>query len=116
MDKILIEGLVCQARIGVPPEERRKRQKILIDVEIGLDLKSAGRTDSFRRTVDYAAVSELVRHLAESKEFQLVEALAESAADEILHRFMPQEVRVRVRKFSVPGAESVGAEIFRKRI
>ena len=107
MDKVLIEGLSCQARIGVPPEERQRKQKLLVDIELGLDLKNAGRSDSFRHTVDYAAVAQLVQQLAESKEFQLVEALAESAAEGILQKFEVEEVRIRVRKFSVPGAESV---------
>ena len=113
MDKVLIEGLSCQARVGVPDAERRQKQKILIDIELRLDLKSAGRSDSFRHTVDYAAAAALVKQVAEHKEFRLVEALAESAADAILQKFEVEEVRIRVRKFSVPGAESVGAEISR---
>ena len=113
MDKILIEGLECMARVGVPEEERRLEQRVLVDIELELDLKPAGTNDQFEKTVDYAAVVQIVRELAEKKQFCLVEALAEAVAGELMGRFRPTEAVVRVRKFSVPGAASVGAEIKR---
>jgi dihydroneopterin aldolase len=115
VDKILIEGLACQSHIGMTPQERGQAQKILIDIELGLDLKPAGKSDSFHETIDYSAVSALVKELAQGREFKLVEALAEQAADLVLHKFRPLEVEIKIRKFSVPGAESVGVEIKRKR-
>ena len=112
-DGILIEGLVCRARVGVPEWERRKRQKILIDLELGLDLRKAGRSDCVEETVDYAAVAREVKKLVESRPFVLVEAMAEAAAGLALKKFSIREATVRVRKFSVPGAASVGVEITR---
>ena len=113
MDRILIKGLVCRATVGVPEWERRKRQKILIDLELGLDLKKAGRSDRVEQSVDYAAVAREVKKLAESRPFMLVEAMAESAAGLLLKRFRVRTATVRVRKFSVPGTASVGVEIQR---
>ena len=112
-DRIRIEGLVCRARVGVPEGERRKRQKILIDLELETDLRRAGRSDDFKETVDYAAVSREVKRLAEGKSFRLVEAIAESAAGCVLTKFKVKRVMVRVRKFSVPGTKSVGVEVVR---
>ena len=99
----------------MPDAERRKRQKILIDLELGLDLRKAGRSDRVEQTADYAAVSREVKDLAESRPFKLVEAIAESAAALVLDRFRVREVSVRIRKFSVPGTCSVGVEISRKK-
>lgn len=112
-DRVLIEGLVCQVRVGVPETERRTPQKLLLDLELALDLRKAGRFDNMADTIDYSAVSREVKALAESKPYILVEAVAESAAGLVLEKFRVAQVLVRVRKFSVPGTESVGVEIVR---
>ncbi len=115
MDKVRIKALVCLARVGVPEWERNKRQKILIDLELGLNLKKAGKSGRVEHTVDYAAVSREVKKLAEGEPFVLVEAIAESAAERVLAKFKVKQVTVRVRKFSVPGTTSVGVEITRSK-
>ncbi len=115
MDWVLIEGLFCRCHIGVSAAERSKRQRILIDLELGMNLKVAGRQDRVQNTVDYAAVAREVKYFVESHSFHLVEAMAQGTADLILKRFGPHQVRVRIRKFSVAGTESVGAEITRAR-
>ena len=115
MDKILVHSLECRVHVGVPLAERRRRQRVLIDLELGLDLKKAGRSDRVEATVDYAAVAREVKSLVEGSSFKLVETMAEQVAQAILRRFHPTSVRVRIRKFSVPGAASVGVEIARRR-
>ena len=59
------------------------------------------------------AVLELPQVPLEPVAFRLVEAVAESAAQHVLARFPVKRVRIRARKFSVPGSESVGVEIVR---
>ena len=113
MDKVLVEALVCSARVGVSEEERVVPQRLLLDLEIGLDLADAGRYDRVEHTVDYAAVCAQVKQWVEGRPFKLVEAVAESVAELILKKFQPAEVNVRVRKFSVPGAASVGVSVAR---
>lgn len=115
MDKILIKALRCMAHVGVPAAERRRRQKILLDLELALDLKTAGRQDRVEATLDYAAVAAEVQRMVRQKSFRVVEALAEQVAEIVLRKFKPASVRVRVRKFSVPEARSVGVEISRGR-
>lgn len=116
MDRVLVEGLAVRARVGVQEWERRRRQKVLLDLELALDLRKAGRRDRVEETVDYAAVARAAKRTAEGKSYRLVEALAEAVAAEILAGFSVREVRVRARKFSVPGACSVGVEITRSRL
>jgi len=113
VDTILIKGLRAQARVGVPLAERRRLQKILIDLKLGLDLRKAGREDRVEHTVDYAAVSRDILKIVKSRPFKLVEAMAETIAREILARYAVKEVRIRIRKFSVPQADSVGVKITR---
>jgi len=86
---------------------------VLVDLELNLDLRKAGRSDRVEHTVDYAAVAREVKRLVEDRPFILVEAMAESAARLIAKKFRVKSVRVRLRKFSVPGTKSVGVEIVR---
>lgn len=113
MDAVFLQGLEVQARLGVPDEERSRPQRVLIDLELGLDLKNAGRGDDVAQTIDYAQVAQEVKHLVQGRSFKLVEAVAESVAAFIVDRFPVAEVCVKVRKFSVPGTESVGVSLVR---
>ncbi|MBI3616467.1 MAG: dihydroneopterin aldolase [Candidatus Omnitrophica bacterium] len=115
MDSILIEGLRCRAHVGVPIKERRRLQEVRIDLRMGLDLKPAGRADRVEKTLDYAAVAREVKEIVRSRSFRLVEAMAEAVAGKVLEKFKPASVRVRIRKFSVPGTDSVGVKITRGR-
>jgi len=114
LDTIFIEGLEVLAHVGITQEERRQKQRLRIDLELSLLLARAGESDSVEDTIDYAAVSSQVKKTVEDRPFVLVEALAEAVAQAILKRFRPKEVRVRVKKFSVPETESVGVEILRR--
>ena len=45
MDRIFLSGLRANPVIGVYPAERTRRQAVVIDVEIGLDLSRAAAGD-----------------------------------------------------------------------
>ena len=80
MDWIWLYGVECQVRVGVPAAERRRPQKILIDVGLELDLSACAAKDDFRLTADYWGVEKAVREAAETGERRLVETLAEQVA------------------------------------
>ncbi len=103
------------AHVGVPIQERRRRQRVVLDLDLGLSLRAAGRSDRVESTVDYAQVVREAKGLVESGSFRLVEAMAEAVATQVLSRFRADRIRVRVRKFSVPGTDSVGVELVRFR-
>ena len=101
MDSIILPGIPLRARVGVRAEERASDQEIFLDVELGLDLQPAASSDELDRTVDYEAVCDTLATVTRSREFNLIEAIAEACARALLSRFPVAEVRVRVRK---PGA------------
>ena len=118
-DKILLSGVHLVCHIGVPDEERAQAQGLILDLEMGVDLRRAGASDRFEDTVDYAAVREVMERVAGQRPYSLVEALAESLAAAVLEEFATVEsVRVLVRK---PAAlahlrvEWPGVEIVRTR-
>jgi dihydroneopterin aldolase len=98
-DRIVLAGMVFQARHGVLDWEKSTAQRFEVDVELVLDVQPAGLDDDLRRTVDYRNVYQVVRQIVESTTYNLVEALAEAIAHEILaEQALVDEVVVRVRK------------------
>ena len=105
-DHIVLADMVFQARHGVHPEEKIRAQRFEVDVELEMDLQPAGLEDDLERTVDYGRVYETIRTIVESTTFNLIEALAEAIAHELLVDFPAlAEVVVRLRK---PGVELGG--------
>lgn len=117
-DRVVLSGMVFQARHGVHEHERRVAQRFEVDLELGLDLRPAGIADDLARTIDYSEVYELVRGIVESTSFRLIEALAEAIGREILARYPADEVTVRIRKPEVRlggQLDHAGVEIVRSR-
>ena len=113
MDKIVIKDLELDAQIGVTEAERAHAQRLLISVELELDLSVAGRTDAESATTDYAAVANRIRKLVAERPRKLIEAVADEIADAILTNKLARAVTVEVRKFSVPRSRYVAVQITR---
>ncbi len=116
-DRVHVAGLETYCIIGTNPWEREVKQKVRVDLEIEADCRRAGRSDDLGDALDYRAAAKGVQALVEASAFNLVEALAEHIAADLLGRFPAASVvRVRVAKpGAVKWAESVGVEIVRGR-
>jgi len=119
MDKILMNHMGFYGFHGVLDEERAIGQKFFIDVELSLDLSSAGLSDDVEQTVSYAEVYDDVKYFAESARYNLIEALAENIAQRVLAKYsVVAEVLVRVKKPEAPVRgifDYFGVEIRRSR-
>jgi len=118
MDKILISSIDCVAAIGVTAEERTIKQRLSIDVEIAVDSSKAATSDSLKDAIDYSRVAVLVMEVCRSRDFHLIETLAELLSSRILEGFPTPQVRVLVRKISPvvePRVSHVSIEIVRSR-
>jgi D-erythro-7,8-dihydroneopterin triphosphate epimerase len=113
---IIVRGLAARAVIGITPEERAKRQDVLIDLTLDV-LTTAGRSDRIEDAVDYKAVKDAVLRHVEGREHHLLEALAQGIADRCLRHHGVQAVEVEIDK---PGAlrfaRSVAVRLRRERI
>jgi dihydroneopterin aldolase len=74
------------------------RRPVWIELELGCDLRRAGRSDRLVHTIDYAEIYRAVREVAAEREHRLVEALAERIAEALLSRFPLESCTVSVRK------------------
>ncbi|MCZ8182233.1 MAG: dihydroneopterin aldolase [Beijerinckiaceae bacterium] len=98
-DVIRLSRIGIFAYHGVYEEEGRLGQRFYLTLELGLDLGPAGRSDDLNQTVSYADIATRVQEIAVSQRFQIIEALAEAIAGDLLANFPRlREVAVTVEK------------------
>ncbi|AKL94430.1 dihydroneopterin aldolase FolB [Clostridium aceticum] len=118
MDKILLKNLGFYGYHGVLPEENVLGQKFFLDIELYVDLKTAGSSDDVEDTVNYAEVYNIAKDIVENKKFQLIEALGENIANAVLSQFpVVKEILITIRKPEAPVRgiyDYFGIEIRRK--
>lgn len=115
-DKIILQGLEFYGYHGILPVERRNGQRFILDIELYLDLGSAGKTDDIGLTIDYTEIFKVAREVLTGTPQNLIETVAEELAGKILAHFPVKEVMVRVKKPQAPVAgkcDFVGVEIKR---
>lgn len=119
MDRIELKRMPFFAHHGVFAEEKRLGQRFVVSVVLYLDLRVPGTSDAVADTVDYGKVYDKVKTIAEQERFNLIEALAERIAREILDSHPSVEgVCVEVEKPGAPvsgilDTVSVGVERWR---
>jgi FolB domain-containing protein len=117
MDRILIEDLLARCVLGVSDDERREKQDVVINISLGVDARTPGKTDRFADAVDYRALKQRILAMVESSQYHLVEALAERVAETCLEHPRVREAQVTVTKPSaLRFARSVGVQITRRRV
>ena len=80
MDTVFINDLRIETIIGIYDWERKVRQTISLDLEMGTDIRQAAATDAIEDTLNYKAVAKRLIAFVEASEYQLVETLAEKIA------------------------------------
>ena len=104
MDRIELRGLRAVGTHGALPEEQLRAQPFEVDLDLQVNLRSAGQSDDLADTVDYGAVAESVERVITKERFRLLERLAERIADEVRHDERVEEATVTVRKLRPPVA------------
>jgi dihydroneopterin aldolase len=118
-DKIFVRGLLIHAHHGVMAHEEKVGQRFVIDLELDIDLATAGHTDKLADTVSYSAVVDAAAQAFTRQSFRLVEAAAAAVADALLAGFPKvTAVQVTLHKPHAPIAaifNDVGVSILRRR-
>lgn len=113
MDYILLKNIRVRTCIGVPDDERKNAQDILVTVELLHPLQKTGASDDIENGIDYATVTEEVMTLAKT-ERKTIERFAEDIASAILQKFKPQGgVCITVAKKPLLPLESASVTIQR---
>lgn len=116
MDKVFIEALEIECVIGIYDWERKIKQPVVLDIEMGFDNRKPAATDDIADTLDYKAVSKRLIQFVSESDFGLVETLAERCCAIILDEFGVGHVKLKLSKVgAVRGARAVGVIIERGR-
>lgn len=114
MDIVYLNDLRIDTVVGIYDWERRTRQTVILDIEMGADIRKAAETDDITHTIDYKAVAKRLFSFVGESEFELVEKLAEGVATILLEEFKVPWCRVRLnKKGAVRGVRDVGVIIER---
>jgi dihydroneopterin aldolase len=98
VDHLLLREMTFYGYHGDVEAERELGGRYRVDLEIGMDLSPAGRTDDLQRAVDYVLVYQMVREVVEEQQHRLLESIAEAIARQVLGLAPVREVKVRVGK------------------
>ncbi|MEX0951733.1 MAG: dihydroneopterin aldolase [Gammaproteobacteria bacterium] len=114
MDIIYLNDLRIDTVIGIYDWERRVKQTVILDIEMGADIRAAADSDNIEDTLNYKLVAKrLFAYIGESQ-FELVETLAERVAELLMKEFNVPWLRLRVNKQgAVRGVRDVGVIIER---
>jgi dihydroneopterin aldolase len=114
VDKIFLRELKIETIIGFWEWERRVKQLVSIDLEIGTDANLAARSDKVAGTLNYEELAERLAEFVGEAKYQMVEALAAAIARIVVIEFGAPWVKVSVAKpGAIPAAREVGIVIER---
>lgn len=113
MGTITIQELEIFCCIGVPDEERAKPQRLLVTLEMAVDLVTAVARDDVRWSIDYQRVAQRVAEFSGARSWYLIETLASEIADLVLREFSPLSISVEVKKFVLPQTRYVSTRVVR---
>ena len=101
-DRITLSNMVFYGYHGVFEGEKELGQRFEVDVELFTGLSVPGQTDDLEQSINYVDVYTLVQDIVQERTYNLIEAIAENIAGEILSAYSVNQVVVRVRKPNVP--------------
>jgi dihydroneopterin aldolase len=114
VDKIFLRDLKIETIIGFWEWERRIKQVVSIDLEIGTDARVAAASDAIAGTLNYEQLAKRLMEFVGSSHYQMVEALATAIGRIVIREFGAPWVKVSVAKpGAIPAAREVGIVIER---
>ena len=114
MDKIFLRELRVETIIGFWDWERRIKQIVSIDLEIGTDARVAAACDGITGTLNYEQLAKRLNEFVGASQYQMVEALATAIGHIVIREFGAPWVKISVAKpGAVPAAREVGIVIER---
>jgi dihydroneopterin aldolase len=114
MDTIFLRDLEVNATIGIFEWEKRIKQKVRIDLEMGTDIAKAAASDAIEDTLDYKSISKRIIQFVEDSRYELIETMIEKVSEILLNEFNIPWVKVTISKpGAVRGSRDVGITIER---
>lgn len=103
MDRIRLKDIIVYGYYGATDPERQVGQRLLLDLDLRVDLSKAAASDSLGDTVSYEEIYVAVQQLAGGTRCRLLEHLAQTVIDGLFHSFPGlMGVTIALRKMNLP--------------
>lgn len=96
-----IKNLTTKAIIGVNDWERKKKQKVIINLELEFSGDRASETDNLEDTINYRSLTDKIIDEVEKSSFLLIEKLANHVLKIVMENTLVKKAVVEISK---PGA------------
>jgi dihydroneopterin aldolase len=114
VDIVFIRQLHVETVIGIYAWEQSVRQPVLLDLDMGTDIRAAADTADIAHALDYHAIAVRLTEFVGGRAFALIETIAEQCAAIVMREFNVPWLRLTVTKpTAVPAAQAVGVTIER---
>ncbi len=111
---IELQGLSCRCIIGALPHERRKKQKLILDVSCIYAESAIPETDKMEDCVDYCILADTILSTAANGAYVTLEFLCRACAEKILGTFPAiREMEIRASKPAVFRKKTTATVVFR---
>ncbi len=115
-DVLYLHDLQADCIIGIWDWERQTRQTVVLDIDMGVDIRPAATHDAIDYAINYKAVTERITSFIGASQYALLETLAEELARLVLQEFPVLWVRLRmVKRGAIGRTAEVGVIIERSR-
>jgi dihydroneopterin aldolase len=109
--QIHLEQLKVLGRVGVSEAERRKRQRLVINITLWPVRDLRDMKDSIQRTLDYSALCQEAKKFIAEQSPNLLETLANDLASHLLRTFHVEKIAVEIRKFVLKDVDHVSVTV-----
>ncbi|HJT81444.1 MAG TPA: dihydroneopterin aldolase [Chthoniobacterales bacterium] len=112
-DRLHLDQLEVDSRIGVTAEERAKAQRLVINLTVWPNVSFDTVEEDIGKTINYVEVWQCTREFIEKREWNLIETVAAELATHLLETLRLKAAEVEVRKFVLPKTRFVSATVRR---
>lgn len=112
---IVVRGLRLWAHVGVLAFERERGQWFELDLELGVDLAAAGRSDQLADSLNYATLIQALQQQAQQIRCHTLERYSQCILELIAERHGSVPVQLELRKCAAPVPGFSGQVAVRRR-
>jgi len=115
--KVLIKNLILNIFIGIHNFERKKKQKVRLNIEIVTDPNINPSKKDMTTILNYETIVNKINFLVKKKHHDLLEELAENIFDLIFKFRLVKKVKIKIEKLEIiKQTESVGISVSKTRV
>ena len=96
--------------IGVPENERKTPQRLLLSVRFKIETAFSALDDNIEKTVDYEGVAAEAERVVQTSTAHLIEKLVADLGEALMTRFPMLQLEIELKKFILPNAQCVSVK------